>query len=280
MADMTISEQILYSAIKLTSYKNGAIISTGTGFTFGFEHKGDESVLCIVTNKHVVQNADQIRARFHLGENDAPTGEFAICNFDVSNGIPYWHPDSEIDLCAFEYGDFVHQVRSQGKELFLRNLDFSIIPEKDEWKYFDAIEEVLMIGCPNGISDEVNNLPISRRGITATSISKNYNGKPEFMVDMACFPGSSGSPIFLFNRNGYRDLKSNIYHLHAERIKFIGILYSGPLISSDGKIVFSSTPRVEVASMMHLGNAIKTSELHVLDQLVRRTARPRGHATK
>src|SRR5690606_28078780 len=127
----------------------------------------------------------------------------------------------------------------------------------------------VMIGCPNGLSDETNNLPISRRGITATSLTKDYNGKPEFMVDMACFPGSSGSPIFLYDKNGYWDRKKNSYNLGAPRLKLVGILYAGPLIANDGRIVLSHMPRVEISSMMHLGNAIKASELRVLDQLVR-----------
>ncbi len=44
-----------------------------------------------------------------------------------------------------------------------------------------------MIGYPNGIWDEANNMPIIRRGITATHPNFNYNGKPEFMIDAACF---------------------------------------------------------------------------------------------
>lgn len=269
MSDMTLAEEMLYTTIKLIAFKSGNPISTGTGFMFSFAKRGDQLVPCIVTNKHVVAGADMIRACLHFGKGNKPTGEFVNCDFDISNGVPFWHPDENIDLCAFAYADIIRQAESQGKALFSRSLDLSIVPEDNEWKYFDALEEVIMIGCPNGLSDEVNNLPISRRGITATSLTKNYNGKPEFMVDMACFPGSSGSPIFLYDRNGYLDRQQNSYNIGAQRIKFIGVLYSGPLISSDGRIVLSHMPRVEISSMMHLGNAIKTSELRVLDQLIR-----------
>ncbi len=116
-----------------------------------------------------------------------------------------------------------------------------------------------MIGCPRGISDEVNNLPIVRRGITATSLSKLYNGKPEFMVDMACFPGSSGSPIFLYNRNGFFDRKQNSYMMGTTRLKFVGVLYAGPLVTNDGQLVLGQVPRVAVQSMMHLGNALRST---------------------
>lgn len=268
MPDMTLAEQLLYTTIKLIAFKNGNPISTGTGFMFGFAKNGDQMVPCIVTNKHVVNGADMIRARLHFGKDGKPAGEFVNCDFDISGGVPFWHPNPDIDLCAFVYAEIIRQAETQGKAIFFRHLDMNIVPENDDWEYFDALEEVMMIGCPNGLSDEVNNLPISRRGITATSLTKDYNGKPEFMVDMACFPGSSGSPIFLYDRNGYLDRKQNSYNIGAQRIKLVGVLYSGPLIANDGRVVLSHMPRVEISSMMHLGNAIKTSELRVLDQII------------
>lgn len=271
MLTMTLAENLLYTTVKLIAFKGGAPISTGTGFMFAFARDGDQIVPSIVTNKHVVAGADMIRARLHFGNNDKPSGEFVNCDFNISGGIPFSHPDPNIDLCAFAYTDIINQAERQGKSIFFRHLDMDMVPEDDEWEYFDALEEVTMIGCPNGLSDEVNNLPISRRGITATSLNKNYSGKPEFMIDMACFPGSSGSPIFLYDRNGYLDRKKNSYLMGVQRIKLVGVLYSGPLISNDGKIVLSHVPRVEVSSMMHLGNAIRASELRILDQVVRRT---------
>jgi hypothetical protein len=276
MPEMTLAEQLLYTTIKLVAFKDGNPISTGTGFMFAFAENGAASVPCIVTNKHVLNGADKIRARLHFGEHGRPTGEFFNCDFDISGGVPVWHPDSSVDLCAFAYSDILAQAGSQQKEIFHRSLDMSIVPVGDDWQYFDALEEVVMIGCPNGLSDEINNLPISRRGITATSLTKNYNGKPEFMIDMACFPGSSGSPIFLYDRNGYQDRRQNTFKMGYERIKLVGILYSGPVIANDGRIVLSNMPRVEVSSMMHLGNAIKSSELRVLDEAITEMVRQQG----
>lgn len=265
---LSLAEELLYSTVKLTAIKNGMPISTGTGFFFAFAQEGEGNVPCLVTNKHVVKDADFINARCHFAEDGRPSGKFVDCNFDLSGGIPGWHPNPDIDLCAIAIGEILVRARSEGKDIFFRNLDMSLVPSDDEWDDFDALEEVLMIGCPNGISDEVNNLPISRRGITATSISKNYNGKPEFLVDMACFPGSSGSPIVIYDRSGFIDKKSGSFHIGAGRLKFVGVLYAGPLISNDGRIVLSNSPRIEVASMMHLGNAIKSSELRAIEKII------------
>src|SRR5690606_19100496 len=127
---------------------------TGTEFMFAFAPNGDQVIPCIVTNKHVLEGADMVRARLHFGKNDRPTGEYVNCDFDISGGVPFWHPNPNIDLCAFAYTDIIRQAEAQGKTIFFRYLDMSIVPESDEWEYFDALEEVVMIGCPNGLSDE------------------------------------------------------------------------------------------------------------------------------
>jgi len=44
-----------------------------------------------------------------------------------------------------------------------------------------------MIGYPSGLWDTKNNLPIVRKGITATTPYFDYNGKREFLVDIAAF---------------------------------------------------------------------------------------------
>jgi hypothetical protein len=164
----------------------------------------------------------------------------------------------------------MNQASAANTPIFLVTLGLDLIPEADDWNYFDAIEEVTMIGCPNGLSDEANNLPIVRRGITATSLGKLYNGKPEFMVDMACFPGSSGSPVFLHDRAGYFDRKKNSYMMGGHRIKLVGVLYAGPQITNAGQDILTKPSKFEVATMMHLGNAIRSSELRELDAEIRR----------
>jgi hypothetical protein len=125
-----------------------------------------------------------------------------------------------------------------------------------------------MVGCPRGIYDAANNFPIVRRGITATSIGRDYSGRPEFMVDMACFPGSSGSPVFI-NQLGFVDRNTNAYMVDGRRFFFVGILYSGPLITNEGTVVFGAQPRIEVAAMMHLGQVIRTSEMLQIDALLK-----------
>ncbi|MDF1770294.1 serine protease [Maricaulis sp.] len=259
--ELTVAEQLLYSTTKLTSCKNGIPISTGTGFFMRFPFKDETSIIVIITNKHVLYDATEVIVTLHIASNDKPSGKFTTYKLENLRQLSIFHPDDNVDLCAFMIGPTLNQAFNSGMKIFFAPLESNLIPTGDDWEYFDAIEEVIMIGCPNGIYDEANNLPIMRRGITASALTKKYNGMNEFMVDIACFPGSSGSPIFLYDRNGYFDRKKNSYMLGSSRLKLVGILYSGPLVTNDGQIVLGRAPRITVDSMMHLGNALRSTEI-------------------
>ncbi|GGB85267.1 S1 family peptidase [Glycocaulis alkaliphilus] len=275
----TIVEQLLHSTVKLTTACEGKVTGSGTGFFVRFARQDNGSfVPAIVTNKHVVNNKDRVIAVCHLAEDQnstedqKPSGKFVNCIISIAPEIIINHPDPNVDLCAVPITGILSDAKKKGTPLFVRFLDLSLIPAQDDWQYFDALEEVLMIGCPNGIYDKHNNLPIIRRGITATPVGKRYEGRDEFMVDMACFPGSSGSPIFLYNQSGYFSRKENATLMGAARLHIIGVLYAGPLITNEGSVILSKAPRFSVGSMMHLGNAIRSSELHVLDAEIKRLA--------
>jgi hypothetical protein len=267
MHKLTIGEQLFYSTIKLTSAKGGNKTGTGTGFFFSFPKGENQRIPSIITNKHVLEGSDLIIAFCHMKVDGGPSGELLRINITLDSNTVLMHPDPNVDLCAIFIGDFFHQMSDAGKEIFCIELTPHDIPPDEDWKYFDAMEEVTMLGCPNGIYDETNNLPIARRGITATLLSKPYNGKQEFVVDMACFPGSSGSPIFVYNRDGYLDRKESTFVMGQSRVKLVGILYAGPLVTNSGQIVMSQPTKVNVSSTMHLGYAIKSTAIFELQRL-------------
>lgn len=261
-------EKLMYNSVKLTAIKCGAAISTATGFFVDFVLTDQETVPVLVTNKHVVANADAILATCHLADGNKPLGKFATCEMPIKLGLYFPHPDPSVDLCAIPIASIMNQGISAGTPLYLSSVGLDVVPTDDQWEHFDAIEDITMTGCPNGISDEVNNFPIARRGITASSLAKRYNGKEEFLVDMACFPGSSGSPIFVYDRNGYFDRQQSVYVMGQQRIILVGILYAGPQVTNTGHVVLERTPSVAVAAMMHLGNAIRSSALYALQDQI------------
>ncbi|MGK9336086.1 S1 family peptidase [Sinorhizobium meliloti] len=267
--ELSIAEQLLYSTVRLTSRKDGQAVAYGTGFFFRFLlPKGEVSA--IITNKHVVDGASEIRAVCHLMSGEEPTGKFINCDITLAAFSLVNHPSPEVDLCAIIFSEIENRAREAGTPIFLKSLTKDLIPREADWQFFDAIEDVTMIGCPRGIYDAANNFPIVRRGITASALSVKYEGRNEFMVDMACFHGSSGSPIFLYDRNGYLDRKERTYRMGATRVQLVGILYGGPTVQNDGRIILAHGPRVEVNATMHLGNAIRATEILVLEQEIER----------
>lgn len=270
------AEQLLYSTVRLSASRNGALFSTGTGFFFSFPLDADHEAPCLITNKHVIANADEISALCHTEDPNNPgypSDEVTTISLDLRQKSIFYHPDANIDLCALPIAPLLNAATSAGKGLFFIKCNYSIIPNDDAWGDFDAIEEVIMIGCPSGLFDEVHGLPLIRRGITASPLSRRFKGKDEFIVDMACFPGSSGSPVFIFDKMGYYSKKDGSANFGGTRLILVGILYSGPLITTKGTIKLGIAPSVEVASMMHLGNVIRSNQLKSIGTLIATTHR-------
>src|SRR5690606_22543078 len=113
---------------------------------------------------------------------------------DFNNFEKHWvfHDSVEVDLCALPIASILTQLEKNNQKIFYIPLVKELIPTKEIIEDTTAIEEILMVGYPNGIWDTHNNKPIFRRGITATHPKFDYCGKKEIMIDAACFPGSSG----------------------------------------------------------------------------------------
>ena len=144
----------------------------------------------------------------------------------------------------------------------------------------DVAEEVLMIGYPNGLWDSVNNMPIVRRGIMATNVSLNHNGKREFVIDAACFPGSSGSPVVLYDNGGYADKHGTVIFGQG-RLYLLGVLYAGPQLTVSGDIKIVTVPNVQQKMVSvsqipnNLGYIIKSEVILDFVPLVRNLLLPK-----
>jgi len=264
---LSIAEQLAHSTVRLECSNNAGDISTGTGFFYAFARNGNVSVPAIVTNKHVIEGST--RGKFVLtvrGSDGGPVvGKTVVVQLD--NFEKRWlpHPDSTVDLCAMPIAPLLREAQVKGFEVFHVQLDSSIVPTDAELQALDLVEDVTMVGYPNGLWDTTNNLPIFRRGATATHPGIDWNGKQEFLIDAACFPGSSGSPVFLFNKSGFAD-KSGAFNVGQARLKLLGILYAGPQHVAGGQIAVvpvptSAKPVVLTAIPLNLGIIIKAKAL-------------------
>ncbi len=271
--NIPVSDQLTYSTIRIECELQDGNIGTGTGFFFTFTLTDNKSVPAIVTNKHVIEGAKQGKFHFNLADENGQPLKATHTSFIINNFQAAWipHPDDNVDLCVMPIAPLLSQAEQQGKKIFFITLDKSLILNPDEISELIAFEEVIMIGYPNGIWDSVNNMPIIRKGITATHPNLDYNGKLEFMIDAACFPGSSGSPVYLFNLGGYTT-KAGGTVIGGARIKLLGILYAGPQHTATGEIEVINVPtqqKVVAFSRIpnNLGLVIKAQRLLDFDKI-------------
>lgn len=250
-------------------------VSVGTGFFFAFKIK-EKQVPVIITNKHVIEGCKNLTFTINeADENGNRKNEKhlnGILQQDDMKKFIVFHPDESIDLCAIPIGSVLNNVVTVGKKAYLKWLDASLIPTAEEWSSFSAIEEITMIGYPNGIWDEKNNLPVTRRGITATHPRIDYDGKSEFLTDTAVFPGSSGSPVYLFNQGSYATDKGITM---GSRLKLLGINYAVYTYTAEGDITIKKTPttakpvtKTEVP--INLGVIIKSTKILEFEPLIQK----------
>lgn len=240
------SEALTYNTVRIECRLKGGGTSTGTAFAFAFLPDGDKNVPVLITNRHVVARAQTGTFFIHLGEAGAPKhGSKAPVTLDTFEERWIPHPDSTVDLCIMPLGPVLHEAQVKAIAPFFVHLDKTLILTSAELEGLTALEDVVMIGYPIGIWDAYNNMPVIRKGITATHPANNYEGRKEFMIDMACFPGSSGSPVFLFNVGSYASKDGGT--IIGNRIKLLGILYAGPQFTAEGQIRVVTVPTQQVA---------------------------------
>ena len=254
----SVSEQLLYSTVRIVANNN----STGTGFFFNFVSEGNE-IPVIVTNKHVVNNnkKEEVKFYLHIKNGDFPDDDSLNISF-VTDW--YFHPDQ--DLCFCFVAPLFQQIKKQAKkDVYYNPVNEDLIWNNKKLEDLSAIENVVMVGYPNGLWDKKNNLPLFRKGITSSHPAIDFNDKNIGAVDMACFPGSSGSPIFVMNENEYIDKKGRHY-IGSNRLIFLGVLFEGPALNAKGEIIVEDVPTKQVISantpmMINLGYYVKAVDI-------------------
>lgn len=231
-------------------YKGGA--SLGTGYLYTLEVPDDDpqyvhAAPVMVTNKHVVDGADYLQVSLDVIEKNSQINDegsvagevrrvFKIT--DLSSSV-IRHPDDGVDLCVVWMG---HILNAIDQDQTIKNvfLDKRWRLDKEMKSNLRPIEPIVMVGYPDGIWDEVNNKPIARRGQTATHALTKWNDNRYFVIDAACFGGSSGSPVFLYEDGLYRSGGDS--YTPGMNVKLLGTLWGGPILTSEGKLVPKPIP--------------------------------------
>lgn len=276
--DYTSSEKIIHSVVQISTLDNN-LNTTGlaTGFILAFMESDTSSVPVLVTNRHVLEDASYVNVVFTTAKSDGSPdiGRTVSATIDASNSI--MHPDETVDLAVLPIAAALSSLIDSGNRPFYAYLKTELIPSADEWNRMDAVERVIMAGYPKGIRDTVNNLPIVRRGITATPPKYDFMGTPEFLVDMPCFEGCSGSPVFLLDESVHVSNHDGGVTIDSPRVFLLGIQHAIPLAQATGTLeVLPSDAQVDVKPVvplyLNIGYIIKSSALLDFDPILRSLA--------
>ena len=265
----TIADQLVYNTTRIECRKSNGEMSVGTGFFVNLDLEGRGIIPVLVTNKHVIDNASS--GSFYLNERDEVENPIPGKHFPVNipfNFSQFWiyHPDEIVDLAILPFQPHVQEAAKAGKKLYYKTFSSEFIATKEYLESLTPIEDISVIGYPNGIWDHVNGMPIARRGSTATHPKLDFQGQPNFLIDCAIYPGSSGSPVILYNPMGYATPQG--FNMGA-RLKLIGVVHQVANHSVEGTIEFKSvptnsrpTPRVSVPN--NLGVVVKSTKIFEL----------------
>jgi hypothetical protein len=254
-----ISTQLLFTTVPIWVELEDSSRRSGTGLLFSLPTDDEaRTIPFLLTNYHVVQHAQRIVTQFLGRENEQPDINNKISVELPANSFTE-HVDRELDLAVVPVGPLLNHAAEARREIFYRTVDPSLIPDQGTVEKLSAIEEVTFIGYPSGLYDVYNASPIIRRGITATPVWNDFNSEPKFLIDAGVFPGSSGSPVFIYNQGSYSSGNDIVI---GSRLYFLGILSQALVRLGEGTN--------EVQHYLGLGAVVKSSKvLNYLQSLER-----------
>jgi len=196
------STELLFSTARIQN-KNGQ----GTRFFISIPTKNENNIPILVTNHHVIRDTRHIHIDFFKLDidNKKPiTDEKLTVEIDTN---PFLDFQSEnLDIAFIPIAPIIEQLAAKKVQLFFKAVTTNIACSSEQEAELGSIEDVTFIGYPYGLQEKSNNLPIIRRGITATPVWSNFsqeNHNENFLIDAGVFPGSSGSPVFIYNHGDF-----------------------------------------------------------------------------
>lgn len=248
----SLAEQLIYTTVRLEG-KTANGTSVGTGFYFMHQNR-----IFIITNKHVVDGVIEGHFVAHKGkyinnERQLVDGNGVSLPFTGASFIG--HPDPKVDVAAMNISDVINRMDATGESIYWMNITKNeFLTNEIIEKFIGPIEEITFVGYPNGLWDSVNLQPIARKGITATACYKKFMGERKFLVDASVFPGSSGSPVFIYYAGGYPDKSGKLYI--GNRMHFLGIISQVYMRQEQGEIKIINVPTAEQKAVAEVNQMI------------------------
>lgn len=248
----------------------------GTGFIFAFDGPSSNTAIpVIVTCWHVVSNATSGVIYFAQSPTNQQqrVGLSRPVRFRNFGQLWYRHPDSNVDLAILPLAPVMKAISENGTSIEYKPLLESMISNDKLLERRGVFEDLKFVGYPDGIWDRTNSLPIARRAMAASDPSVDFGGKPQFLLDAAVYPGSSGSPVVLMDEPNVRE--RSITMLGSPRFELLGVLFAVYQFSIDGKVniveipsAFTGNSQINVPA--NLGVVVKASQIKAFRSVLER----------
>ncbi|BAS18672.1 serine-Type endopeptidase (plasmid) [Arthrobacter sp. Hiyo8] len=255
----TIADHLFFTTVFIEAFTPTAR-SMGTGFIINYPAQEGHR-LVLITNKHVFDGAEQVAFTMPAAENTAEPASRGTRTLVTGFGAQTWvgHPDSGVDIGAMFFADVVKAMENGGAAPFYRGFRPEQLVTRDTANSLDSIEQITMIGYPNGLFDQSSMLPIARRGQTATPIFDDYNNLPAFLIDASVFPGSSGSPVVLYDRGTFTTRDGSTHS--GSRMALLGVVAAVHTRQVNGVVQMVSAGIATFDDMIDLGIVFKASAI-------------------
>lgn len=125
----TPAKELLFSTVRIVN-EAPIGVTVGTAFLMHKSVGDSHSIPLIVTNKHVLANADRLTLGFIA--RDQATDQPALgrrCEHVISSPDGQWtgHPDPEVDVAVLPIGPIISQL---GNQIFWRSIPTMQMPSK------------------------------------------------------------------------------------------------------------------------------------------------------
>jgi len=173
----------------------------GTAFFLDLRTGTNSLEQFLITARHIIDNASSCviyLSRMERGQRSSFFPKDIQLPCDLNNWKP--HPNRTIDLAALPIRKLLEDFEKDFElSLYRPTITEDMIVTPEDLSGMGSTDEVLVIGYPNNLYDIRRNLSVFSKGIASTHPGLNFDDGNAFLIDAACFQGSSGAPVFSYD---------------------------------------------------------------------------------
>jgi hypothetical protein len=198
------------STFRIEGQAAGSTSTIGTCFILGKPMKTDpkKAFYVLVTANHVLDEIKGDTATLYL-RMKTKGGSFESLPYRIrirERSVPLWlrHPNQTIDIAAMAIG-----VPAKAR---IRLLSTDLLADDSLLTKYEIHpgDEMSCLGFPMGMETNPGRFPILRSGRIASYPITPTTATLQILFDFNVFPGNSGGPVYLVDRNRYFNGATNV----------------------------------------------------------------------